>query len=112
MSEYLGSADEITIECDERGFELRISTDQGCYRINVHNAASDLYEAVQRTIAPWWAGGQAVLASMHRGPRGDCRWTNEDIAEYERQALLTFDPKHPDFHSIHADIWDNREKTP
>ena len=39
--------------------------------------------------------------------------TLEDVvSDWRHDALEAYaldDPKHPDWHSIHADIWDNRE---
>ena len=124
MPEYLGNADEITIETDERGFELHFSTDQGRYRVNIHGAASDLYEAVQRTIAPWWAEGLAVKDEMRfkdlPDPDSARRFAfmcNPDEsagfacgvqARADFDAYETSDPKSPSYHSIHADIHDAR----
>ena len=114
MSEYLGNADEITIESDESGFWLWFVTENGPYRVNIHGCASDLYEAVQRTIAPWWAEGLAVKDEMRfKGlpdPDSARRFAfmcNPD----ESDAYEPSDPEAPGYHSIHADIWDNRDKT-
>jgi hypothetical protein len=115
-SENLGTADEITIDTDEGRFVLWFSTEHGTYRVNIHGAASDLIEAVDRTIRPWWEEGEAVRRSFLK----DMDKAAVDV-EREYQAKRVFacdpdesagyaldDPKHPAYHSTHADHYEER----
>lgn len=48
------NADEIRVECDERGFELHVLDDEGEWHIfNIHGCAEALYDSVRSTIGPW-----------------------------------------------------------
>lgn len=93
---YLGNATGMQIDSDERGFELLFETDSGEYRVNIHGAAKDLLDAVTEQIKPWWDDAEIVRRSMR---------TLSD----PREGYDTSDPKHPDFHSVHADLHDSRE---
>lgn len=93
---------EIRIECDERGFELYLVLADGHERVfNVQAVAVDLLAAVEREIAPWHREGMAVLAAMRAGGAFEC--DPDESAGYDRD-----DPKHPDWHSVHADHYDAR----
>lgn len=81
MSEYLGSAEEIRIETDERGFELHLITDRGSYVVNVQGACIDLLDSVKREIGPYWDEAEdARKTHVHVTP--------EDLEAYEHD-----DPK-------------------
>ncbi len=48
------NADKVTIESDERGFELHILDDDGDWHIfNIHAIAEQVYDEVKREIGPW-----------------------------------------------------------
>lgn len=93
----LGSADSITIEGMEDGYELTISTDDGLYVVNVHSITHDLIK-VGDELKAYWAEGRAAAADHQR-----------DLDKvFDGDGIPTDDPKHPDWHSVHADIYDNR----
>jgi hypothetical protein len=120
---------EIRIETEEDGFWLildghedEIATE---YRFNIHGVAVDLLAAVEREIAPWHREGMKVLAEMKAAGAFECEdpeqaWIEDQrvvaIREdgsyrYDRDedAYDPSDPKHRNWHSVHADLYDNRE---
>lgn len=95
-------ASEIRIETDECGFELHLTDSDGDTHVfNIQAAAVDLLSAVERTIAPWHREGMAVLAEW--------RAAGAFSAYDPSDAYDLSDPKHPAFHSVHADHYDARE---
>jgi hypothetical protein len=100
MTEPLGRADSIRVESDEEGFELHISTDTGSYVVNIHSVSEELVYAVNKEIAAWFAEGRA-LAREHLLGRPV---TDDD-------GYAPDDPKRSDWHSVHADRYDLRDKT-
>ncbi len=97
----LGRADHIEVVGDEDGFELHISTDEGEYVVNVHSVSQELLDTVQKEIGEYWATGRA-LARQH---------ALERRADFEQaDAYDLRNPKHPQYHSTHVSIWDEREE--
>lgn len=97
---YAGNADKITIEHDEGGFELHIHSEDAYVSFNIHAIAEALYDTVKREIGPWLYERDMAKASMPA-----VFLCNPD----ESGGYDISDPKHPRFHSTHADIYDNRE---
>lgn len=98
------NAESIKIESDERGFELHILVDEdpvlsdsGWMVLNVHAIADELYDAVRSEIGPWLQ------------EREDARRTLPVAAMDVSDGYDLTDPKHPDWHSVHADLYDSRE---
>ena len=101
------NADSIKVETDEDGFWLEIEDGDpsalhqpGRYRFRISDPEA-LYDHVKAAIGPWLY--ERDQAKRERGtfivaPGWD------QAAGYDIS-----DPKHPDYHSIHADIWDARE---
>ncbi len=83
---------------DENG--SKVSFPAYGYRIRVDDPDA-LAKAVRETIMPWIAEREAARASM---PANWGRASGDDGYDLS-------DPKHPDFHSVHSDLWDNRDKT-
>lgn len=97
------NADSIKIECEEDGFWLEIETDaeEPFDRLQVRITDPEaLYDHVKAAIGPWlYERDEAQRTRPHYA------WPAfAGSGGYE-----TSDPKHPDFHSIHADLYDNRE---
>jgi hypothetical protein len=89
------------IECDEDGFHLIVETDEeDPMDFRIVDAEDALHGAVKDVIGPWIAERNAAWQDYQRGARA-----RED---YDREAYSLDDPKHADFHSVHADIWDSR----
>lgn len=102
-------ADSIKIETDEDGFHLIVEApeEDGAFfkqrrfdfRIDDPEA---LYDAVKAEIGPWLYerdAAQRTFVAQGGYARGF----------HESGGYATDDPKHPDFHSVHADLWDARE---
>ena len=87
-------AEEIKIESEENGFHLVVDGER--WLIADPEA---LYDHVKASIGPWLYEMYAAKATMP--PSYDVR-----------EAYDPSDPKHSDWHSVHADIWDMREKNP
>lgn len=92
----LGRADSITVESDEDGFELHISTDVGAYVVNVHGISAELLAAVEKEIGGYWAEGRAAAAQHQR---------DLDL-EVDADAYEPSDPKHPGWSTRVADSYD------
>ena len=99
--------ENVKLESDERGFELHLVVDeepkvdeQGRMILNVHSCAEALYEQVNLIIGSWLSEGRAAAAMPASAV---FRCNPNESGGYD-----TSDPKHPDWHSIHADIWDAR----
>ena len=106
------NASDIKIEWDEGGCYIIIDGDSvdpdyqaGCYRWRVENP-EQLYDRVCAAIWPWIVERDQALREYRAGMA-----LARDAMEDAREAYDPSDPKHPDWHSVHADIWDNREKT-
>jgi hypothetical protein len=88
-------ADSIRIECEENGFHLIAETSRTHFDFRISDPEA-LYREVTGMIRPW-------LAEKERG-----RLAFLCVPD-ESGGYALDDPKHPDFHSVHADIWDMRE---
>lgn len=104
----LADADSIRVVSDECGFELHFTTtDDELYRVNIQGVAAMLLSAVEREIAPWHREGMAVLAEWRRDGAIAC---DPDESGGLDEPYDWNDPKRPDFHSVHADHYDARER--
>ena len=93
----------IFVECDEDGFWLNITEAEigtTAYRISDPEA---FYDHVKTAIGPWLYERDEARRTLHNAEA----W--HTVAEDLRGAYDTSDPKHPDFHSVHADLYDSRE---
>lgn len=105
------SAYEIKIECEEDGFHIVIDGDSidpdyqaGEYGWKIEDP-EQLYDRVNATIGPWLQEREAAFAEFrHQRALGAFRCDPDESAGYDPS-----DPKHPDWHSVHADLWDSRE---
>ncbi len=90
----LGTATDIRIVGDEDGFELHFTTQDDAFVVNIHGVAEELLTAAQGEIGEWLEeGGRARAERRHDAEQRDA---------YD----LRTDPKHPDWHSVHADRYD------
>lgn len=98
------SAESISIESDDCGFELHFVVDEepevderGRMIVNIQGCDLDaFYDQVKGRIGPYLreayeARRMAPVSALH-----PCGYDVDD-------------PKHPRFHSVHADLWDSRE---
>lgn len=100
------NADSIKIETDEDGLHLIVETpeEDGAFfkqrrfdfRITDPEA---LYDAVREEIGPWLHEQSFARLAFLCTPD-----------ESAGLAYLPSDPKAPDFHSVHADLWDAQER--
>jgi predicted metal-dependent phosphoesterase TrpH len=99
------NADRIEIESDERGFELHVWVDEeprvhdsGLMVLNIQNIDLDaFYDQVKARIGPYLR------------ERDEARRTLPTAVHADSEAYDLSDPKHPDWHSVHADLYDSRE---
>ncbi len=95
-------AESVKVDSDEGSFTLEIESTEGDrITVNIHGIDLDaFYDQVKGRIGPY-------LREMHEA---QVAHGAQKRAEYDaREAYATSDPKHPDFHSVHADIYDSRE---
>ena len=94
-------AEDIRVEWDEGGCYLHV--DGETWRVADPEA---LYDRVKASIGPWLQEREEAFAAFRaQAGAGVFRCDpDESAGAYELS-----DPKHPDHHSVHADIWDNRE---
>lgn len=104
-------AESVKVDSDEGMFTLEIEVEdwEGAYSIpndnrltlNIHNIDLDaFYEQVKARIGPY-------LREMHEA-RAEYRERVAFAADMIADAYEISDPKNPDHHSVHADIWDAR----
>jgi hypothetical protein len=93
------TADTLKIDTDEGEFVLECETCDGeRFTVNIHGIDLDaFYDQVRSRIGPYLR------------ERDEARRTAPVAAYDAREAYDLSDPKHPDFHSVHADIWDARD---
>lgn len=119
-----GNVDSVQIESDERGFELHLSTDEfGPIVVNIQSECETLYDQVKARIGPYLQERDEVKRVFECNPsyeefmRSEYdheRMTGQHAGEFsidDGSGYDRSDPKHPNWHSVHADIWDNRDKT-
>lgn len=118
------SAESITVESDERGFELHFTvteephvSEDGYMVVNIQACDLDaFYDQVKARIGPYLREkevvrlAQAVEDATDSLIAGAFVCAPADVDESGGYDLS--DPKHPDFHSVHADIHDMRERNP
>lgn len=102
---------DIKIECEEDGFHIVIDGDSidpeyqsGMYGWRIEDP-EQLYDRVKAVIGPWLQERDAARSEYVVAIREDGSYR----VEPDEDAYDPTDPKHPRFHSIHADIWDSRE---
>ena len=80
------SIDTIKIECDERGFELHFTDDEGYeFQFNMHNAAEALWDEMVAKVGPWVLEKAAARRDYERRQEQgiqDGPWPGEDAYEY------------------------------
>jgi len=96
-------ADDIRIEDDEGAFILVVDTEDGdTFTFSCHHLAWDLAGQADRTICAWRREGEAVRSEVLRARSSEI---SDDDCGYEPT-----DPKHPNYHNLHSELWDNRDK--
>ena len=99
------TADSIKLEWEENGLHMRIETTEDDSVLDFWiSEPEQLYNDVCAAVWPWIVERDEALRE-HRAGMALAR----DVMADAREAYDPSDPKHPDFHSVHADIWDNRE---
>lgn len=104
------TAETVTVDEDDGRFTLVIEDDEGKrHAFIIHHIDLDaFYDQVKGRIGPY-------LREMHEA---QVAHGAQRRAEYDRVFACnpdesgeydTSDPKHPRYHSTHADIWDSRE---
>ena len=96
------NAESVTVDSDEGSLTLEIeSAEEDRITVNIHGIDLDaFYDQVKARIGPY----------LREKEDAEQRFNRAYAAEEEaREAYALSDPKHPDFHSIHADIWDARD---
>ncbi len=112
------NADSVKIECDEDGLHLIIdgdSPDPGYTASILDYRIQDIdldrfYENVRNTVGGYLRERDEARRTAPSGvvvairEDGTFRCDPDESGGYDLS-----DPKHPDFHSIHADLYDQRE---
>lgn len=102
------------VETDEGGVYLVVSTLIDTYRYRLAMpVAEELYDTARSDILPWLREREEahaefkanVEAGAYRCADPEWEWVRDQL----RDAYDASDPKHPDFHSVHADHYDARE---
>jgi hypothetical protein len=74
------------------------------FRFNIHGIDLDaFYNQVKGRLGPYLNERERARVSRMYDASG-FRCNPDESGGYDRS-----DPKHPDWHSVHADIWDMRE---
>lgn len=118
MRRVIASAESVTVENDERGFELHFTVteephvdERGYMVVNIQACDLDaFYDQVKSRIGPYLQEMHEARTAVAAGvslPAFIC--SPEDVDESAGQAYDLWDPKHPRFHSVHADLYDQRD---
>jgi hypothetical protein len=91
---------EFRIETDESGIVLVVSTEDGESHRHAVTDPEALYDAVKSAIGPWLYERDQARRTLPSAFYCD----PDESGGYEIS-----DPKHTNFHSVHADLWDARE---
>jgi hypothetical protein len=102
------TASAVTVESDEKGFELVFTIKDGTeilyegtantLRLNIQDCDLDaFYDQVKARIGPYLR------------ERDEARRTAPMAYIDASGAYDLSDPKHPDHHSVHVDLWDSRD---
>lgn len=92
-------AEDIQVEWDEGGCYLLVDGER--WRVADPEA---LFDRVKAAILPWLMQRDEALREYRAGMA-----LAADVLADARDAYPIDSPKHPDFHSVHADIWGARE---
>jgi hypothetical protein len=111
------NAHTIKIESDEDGFWLVLEVDEADpLRVRIEDPEA-LYDTVKAEIGPWLYERDRAFAEFRAAAKGGIgqvvqlfRCNPDESAGLDEDAYDPNDPKHPRYHSTHADIWDAREK--
>jgi hypothetical protein len=90
-------AGNIKIESEEDGFWLAVHAPTFTHRWKIDDP-EEFYDHVRSEIGPWLAERENGRLAFLCSP--------EDVDESGGYDIS--DPKHPRFHSVHADLWDSR----
>lgn len=102
------TADSVKVDSDEGRITLEISIsdvvdgwDPDRLTLDIHGIDLDaFYDSVKGRIGPYLRERDEALRSRPVSMR---TYSDPDAEPYDIS-----DPKHPEFHSVHADIWDAR----
>jgi hypothetical protein len=94
-------ADRIHIDPEEDGFHLLVKTEEGEWHdFRIQDCAEALHEQVNLIIGSWLREREGARLAFLCIP--------------DESAGLAYDandPKSPNYHSLHTNLWDAREKT-
>jgi hypothetical protein len=93
------TATAVRFEGDEDGWHMLIDTDDELIDVHIHGIAWETFQGCDRTIGSEYRYAMSIKQEV-AASRGD----DDPDGGYDRN-----DPKHPAYHSTHADIWDQRE---
>lgn len=102
-------AESVKVDTDEGALTLEVfgyantpDADEVTLTINIHGIDLDaFYDSVKARIGPYLRERDEARRTAPVALAGaDTDWP--------QTVYDSSDPKHPDFHSIHADIWDSR----
>jgi hypothetical protein len=96
-------AESVKIECDEGRTVLEVEDVEGeRVTIDIHGIDLDaFYDQVKARVGPY-------LREMHEAQVAHGAAKRAEFDAHESGYELS-NPKHPQFHSVHADIWDARD---
>ena len=99
---------QIEIESDETGFVLVVASAGIVHRFGIEDPEG-LANAVRADILPWLRERDQARAEYQTAtPQG---YVGEGYQDLAKETLADVGHKHPDWHSIHVDHYDNRDKT-
>jgi len=107
-------ADVVKVTSDEDGHELHVTTDGGdTYVFNIQAVAWEFAADVDREIGAEYREAMAIKREVEEAKTAAAIHAVTDPPDdddpnigYDRS-----DPKHGNWHSIHSEVWDNRDKT-
>jgi hypothetical protein len=103
------NAESVKVDSDDGRITLEVFGYAVTLTILIHDIDLDaFYDQVKARIGPYLRERDEAKAEWERwdagGPSPDPTFNSDTGEAYELS-----DPKHPEFHSVHADIWDARD---
>jgi hypothetical protein len=102
------NAYSVTVESDERGFELHIDTDEGTLIFNVHAVAEELHDQVVTVIGPWLHEMYAAKREYERGIADDP--AQQEVLDRIREEADNYSEKPSDLPELQAQWADYERK--
>lgn len=104
------TASRIRIDEDEGHIVLLIDSDEeDTITVDIHGIAVEFHDDVRREIGPWAHEAEDARQAVAAGVPLKVYTKVVSVEDAIEDGYALDDPKHPQYHSTHADLWDARD---